>query len=126
MTSSDNTNKKLLIVDDSKVSRLIIRARILDIYPEWQIIEATSGNEAIDLVDKNTPDFCTMDINMPGMLGTDAAEQILAKHPTMRMVIFSANIQESFQDRASTIGAIFVAKPVTEKSIAEAISYFVG
>jgi two-component system chemotaxis response regulator CheY len=126
MTNSDNTHKKLLIVDDSKVSRMIIRARILDVHPGWQIIEATSGNEAIDLVDKDTPDFCTMDINMPGTLGTDAAEQILAKHPTMRIVIFSANIQESFQDRATTIGAIFVAKPVTEKSIAEAIAHFVG
>ena len=126
MTNTDNTNKKLLIVDDSKVSRLIIRARILDIYPDWQIFEAVSGNEALELVDKNTPDFCTMDINMPGIIGTDAAEQILAKHPTMRVVIFSANIQESFQNRASTIGAIFVAKPVTEKSIAEALSYFVG
>ena len=62
---------------------------------------------------------------MPGILGTDAAEQILAKHPTMRIVIFSANIQESFQNRAATIGSIFVAKPVTEKSIAEAIAYFV-
>lgn len=126
MTNTDNTNKKLLIVDDSKVSRLIIRARILDIYPDWQIFEAVSGNEALELVDKNTPDFCTMDINMPGIIGTDAAEKILAKHPTMRIVIFSANIQESFQNRASTIGAIFVAKPVTEKSIAEALSYFVG
>lgn len=126
MTNSDNTNKKLLIVDDSKVSRMVIRARILDVHPEWQIIEAASGNEAIILVDQDTPDFCTMDINMPGILGTDAAEQILAKHPTMRIVIFSANIQESFQNRASSIGAIFVAKPVTERSIAEAITYFLG
>ncbi len=126
MTNSDNTNKKLLIVDDSKVSRMVIRARILEVHPEWQIIEAASGNEAIELVDQDTPDFCTMDINMPGTLGTDAAEQILAKHPKMRIVIFSANIQESFQNRASSIGAIFVAKPVTEKSIAEAIAHFVG
>jgi two-component system chemotaxis response regulator CheY len=126
MTNTENTNKKLLIVDDSKVSRMVIRARILAVHPEWQIIEAASGNEAVDLVDKDTPDFCTMDINMPGILGTDAAEQILAKYPTMRIVIFSANIQESFQSRASSIGAIFVAKPVTEKSIAEAIQHFVG
>jgi two-component system, chemotaxis family, chemotaxis protein CheY len=125
MTNTLNIPKKLLIVDDSKVSRMVIRARILDIHPEWQIIEAISGNEAIEMVDKETPDFCTMDINMPGILGTDAAEQILAKHPTMRIVIFSANIQETFQNRASSIGATFVAKPVTEKSIAEAIQHFV-
>ncbi len=126
MTNSDQTVKKLLIVDDSKVSRMVIRARILDVRPDWHIIEATSGAEAIELVDKDTPDFCTMDINMPGILGTDAAEQILAKHPNLRIVIFSANIQESFQNRASSIGAIFVAKPVTERSIAEAMTHFVG
>jgi CheY-like chemotaxis protein len=63
---------------------------------------------------------------MPGMLGTDAAEQILARHPTMRMVIFSANIQESFQTRSQSLGAVFVAKPVTEKSIAQALDHFAG
>ncbi|MDO9191489.1 MAG: response regulator [Undibacterium sp.] len=126
MTNTDKTNKKLLIVDDSKVSRMVIRARILDVQPDWQITEAASGDEAVELIDKDTPDFCTMDINMPGMLGTDAAEQILAKHPSVRIVIFSANIQETFQNRASSIGAIFVAKPVTERSIAEAIHHFVG
>ena len=59
------------------------------------------------------------------MLGTEAAEQILAKHPTMRIVIFSANIQETFQNRATNIGATFVAKPVSERSINEAIAHFV-
>lgn len=124
MTNTTSATKKLLIVDDSKVSRMVIKARILDVHPEWQIIEAASGNEAIELVDVDTPEYCTMDINMPGILGTDAAEQILAKHPQMRIVIFSANIQETFQNRASTIGATFVAKPVTERSIAEAIAHF--
>lgn len=124
--STDNTNKKLLIVDDSKVSRMVIRAHILAKNPDWHIIEAASGDEAIALVDRDTPDYCTMDINMPGILGTDAAEKILAKHPSMRMVIFSANIQETFQNRANSVGAIFVAKPVTEKSIAHALEHFAG
>ncbi|MDO8653774.1 MAG: response regulator [Undibacterium sp.] len=124
--SADNTTKKLLIVDDSKVSRIVIRAHILAKKPDWQIMEAASGDEAIALADRDTPDYCTMDINMPGILGTDAAEQILAKHPKMRLVIFSANIQETSQNRASSVGAIFVAKPVTEKSIAQALEHFAG
>ncbi len=124
--SADNITKKLLIVDDSKVSRMVIRAHILAKNPDWQIIEAASGNEAVELVDRDTPDYCTMDINMPGILGTVATEQILAKHPAIRIVIFSANIQETFQTRANTIGAVFVAKPVTEKSIALALEHFAG
>jgi two-component system, chemotaxis family, chemotaxis protein CheY len=121
-----SSSKKLLIVDDSKVSRMVIRAHILAIHPDWEIIEAVDGTEAITLAEKIQPDFCTMDINMPGMLGTEAAELILHKNPLIRMVIFSANIQESFQNRAATMGAVFVAKPVTEKSIAEALRHFIG
>jgi CheY-like chemotaxis protein len=65
-----------------------------------------------------------MDINMPGIIGTDAAEQILGKYPGIRIAIFSANIQESHQTRAATLGARFVAKPVTEKSVAQALEFF--
>nr|WP_315483623.1 response regulator [uncultured Undibacterium sp.] len=125
MTSA-TTIKKLLVVDDSKVSRMIIRARVLAVQPDWEIIEASTGAEGIAMVKEHQPDFCTMDINMPGMLGTEAAEIILKDTPTIRVVIFSANIQESFQDRATAMGAIFVAKPITEKSIAEALHYFLG
>ncbi|MFZ6819806.1 response regulator [Undibacterium sp. Ji22W] len=124
--TSDTNLKKLLIVDDSKVSRMIIRARVQAVYPDWEILEASNGTEGIALSQQHQPDFCTMDINMPGMLGTEAAEIILKEIPSIRVVIFSANIQESFQDRALALGAIFVAKPITEKSIAEALRYFLG
>lgn len=122
----DKSVKKLLIVDDSKVSRMIIRAHVLAKHPEWIISEAVSGNDAMLLVDKDLPDYCTMDINMPGIPGIDAAEQILAKYRSIRMVMFSANIQETYQMRANSLGIIFVAKPVTGKSIAQALDHFSG
>lgn len=116
--------KTLLIVDDSRVSRMMIRAFVLAKHPQWILSEAVSGNEALKIVDRDTPDYCTMDINMPGIPGTDAAEQILAKYPNTRIAIFSANIQESHQSRAFQMGARFVAKPVTEKSVDQALAYF--
>lgn len=118
--------KKVLIVDDSKVSRMVIKAHVLARHADWQILEAASGDEAIEVVKREVPDFCTMDINMPGMLGTDAAEIILASHPQVRIAIFSANIQESVQSRAKQLGAVFVAKPVTDKSIGQALAHFTG
>ena len=122
--TADNTVKKLLIVDDSKVSRMLMRAQIVAVRPEWIIVDASSGDEALTLVEQDPPDYCMMDINMPGILGTDAAEKILEKHPSIRMVIFSANIQETYQFRANALGAAFVAKPVSEKSIALALHHF--
>jgi len=122
--TADNIVKKLLIVDDSKVSRMLMRAQIVAVHPEWIIVDASSGDEALTLVEQDPPDYCMIDINMPGILGTDAAEKILEKHPSIRMVIFSANIQETYQFRANALGAAFVAKPVSEKSIALALHHF--
>ena len=116
--------KTLLIVDDSRVSRMMIRAFVHVMHPQWIISEAASGDEALQMVDRDTPNYCTMDINMPGIIGTEAAAQILAKYPGIRIAIFSANIQESHQTRAVTLGARFVAKPVTEKSVAQALGFF--
>jgi len=118
--------KKILIVDDSKVSRMVIRAHMKAVQPDWEFIEAANGDEAIRLAAEQQPDFCTMDINMPGMLGTDAADIILKAHPHMRIVIFSANVQDTMQSKANSIGSIFVAKPVTEKSIGVVINYFMS
>ncbi|MET3108281.1 two-component system chemotaxis response regulator CheY [Oxalobacteraceae bacterium GrIS 2.11] len=122
--TTETDSISLLIVDDSRVSRMMIRAFVLDKNPEWQITEAASGDEAVQLVEKQHFDFCTMDINMPGILGIVAAEQILEKFPAMRIAIFSANIQESLRSRAAELGAHFVAKPVTEKSVGLAIAHF--
>ena len=116
--------KTLLVVDDSRVSRMMIRAFVLAKHPHWIITEAASGNEALEIVDRDTPNYCTMDINMPGIVGTDAAEQILGKYPGIRIAIFSANIQESNQTRSAAFGARFVAKPVTQKTVAQALEFF--
>jgi len=124
MVTQANEPMNLLIVDDSRVSRMMIRAFVLAKNPEWIISEATSGNDAIKLVDEIRFNYCTMDINMPGLLGTDAAEQILLNYPDMRIAIFSANIQDSSRSRAAQLGACFIAKPVTEKSVSQALLYF--
>lgn len=122
--TQENTAKKLLIVDDSSISRMFIRQYVVEKHPDWIIFEAESGEEALDLVEKHVPDYCSMDHNMPGLLGIDAAVEILGKHPKMRLVIFTANIQEMHKLQARQIGAMLVKKPVTEKSTTLAFNYF--
>ncbi|MCK6389766.1 MAG: response regulator [Azonexus sp.] len=114
----------LLIVDDSRMSRMLIRAIVTDQRPSWRLIEAASGDEAVALVEQETPDFVSMDVNMPGISGLEAAGRIRIKHPQTRIVMCTANIQESTREAAAKVGLHFVAKPITPASIADAIAYF--
>lgn len=120
------STKSVLVVDDSRVSRMLIKSLLLARFPQWRLVEANSGDEALVLAAKQSFDYCTMDINMPGLAGTDAAEQLLKTQPALRIVLFSANIQDAQQTRAAQIGVPFVAKPVTEKSIALVLAHFQG
>lgn len=103
---------------------MIIRAHVKHSHPEWTIVEADSGDRAVEIADLEMPDYCTMDINMPGMLGTDAAEIIQRKYPAMRIAIFSGNIQQASRVRSTLLGSTFIAKPVTQKSIDKAFNFF--
>lgn len=122
MTSQPNPT--LLIVDDSRMSRMLIRAMIAEKRPDWQILEAASGDEALAMLQTQRPDFVSMDINMPGISGLEAAGRIRLHHPDIRVVICTANIQESTREAARRAGVQFVAKPITPQSMAEAIAFF--
>lgn len=116
--------KSVLVVDDSRVSRMLIKSFLLARHPHWTITEAISGDAALVVAHEQRFDYCTMDINMPGLLGTDATEQLLKMQPDLRVALFSANIQEAQRARAAQLGVQFVAKPVTEKSVALILTYF--
>lgn len=114
---------KLMIVDDSKVSRMRIRAFFAAQCPEWQIQEAGSGDEALLLALDYQPDFVTMDVNMPGISGFEAAQKLMEQHAQIRIVMLTANIQESSRQMAASLRLNFVAKPATETSLQQALTY---
>lgn len=117
---------KLLIVDDSKVSRMRIRAFFASHCPQWRIEEAASGDEAIAFSASFQPDFVTMDVNMPGISGFEAAERLMEQHPKVHVVILTANIQESSRRQAASLRLNFVAKPATEASLQQALTYLLA
>lgn len=121
---NENPVPTLLIVDDSRISRMLIRAIVTDSRPNWRIIEAGSGDEALKLVSEESPDFISMDVNMPGISGLEAAGHIRLRLPDARIALCTANIQESTRDAAARAGLHFVAKPITAQAIGEAISFF--
>lgn len=119
-------SKRLLIVDDSRVSRMIMRSVLNKLRPEWQLLEAGNAQEAIALVVECQPNFITMDINMPGQNGLEAAGQLKTDYPELKIALCTANIQKAVQEAAARDHLFFVAKPITEENVSAALAYFEG
>jgi two-component system chemotaxis response regulator CheY len=118
--------RSLLIVDDSKVSRMRIRVFFMGHCPRWGIREAGSGDEALIMAAQEKPDFVTMDVNMPGISGFEAAQLMLTRDSDIRIVMLTANIQESSRQVAASLRLNFVAKPATEASLQQALDYLLA
>jgi two-component system chemotaxis response regulator CheY len=126
--SEDQTQlpHSLLIVDDSKVSRMRIRAFFTAHCPAWTFREAGSGDEAIGMAANDPPHFVTMDVNMPGMSGFETAQLMLLRNPEIRIVMLTANIQEGSRQMAASMQIKFVAKPATEASLQQALDHLLA
>lgn len=121
---SSSSIKSVLVVDDSRLARMLIAKYILSIHPHWLILEASSGTEAIEKAKVESPNYITMDYNMEGMTGAEAAQQILQHTPKTTIALFTANIQAATKAQAQELGIHFVGKPVTEKTVQQALDYF--
>ena len=116
-----NHSKQVLVVDDSRVSRLMSHQFILSKHADWQVIEAATGEEALEKVKTITPVLILLDVNMPGMGGVAAAEQLRALCPQTHIFLVTANVQNAIRNRASELGVGFMEKPITETRIHQLI-----
>ena len=55
------TTPLLLIVDDSRTSRMLIRGLIAQLRPDWRLVEAGNGDEALAAVEAEVPKHGTTD-----------------------------------------------------------------
>ena len=121
-----SSNTLVLVVDDSKVSRMMIRNFIAARHADWEIAEAASGEEALAFAAERAPDMVTLDVNMTGISGFEAAKELRRVCPAARIVLVTANVQESTRRKATSLGVGFVPKPITAASVDKALEYFLN
>ena len=116
----------LLIVDDSKVSRMMIISIVKDMKPGWELVEAENGDEALKIADEQEIDYFSIDLNMPGIDGLETISRLLNNYAPSKMVLMTANIQETVSNRAMELGVECVHKPITPDSVAKMLEIFGG
>ncbi len=111
---------KILIVDDSSLSRKISR-RILS-EAEHEVCEAEDGISAIEQYFLVNPDLVLLDITMKGMNGIEVLTKLRELDPRARVVIATADIQSSTQVLTKAAGALgFIAKPLLAGEVVKVV-----
>jgi CheY-like chemotaxis protein len=113
---------KVLVVDDSKLARMVMASAFRRIRPEWELIEAANADDALAAIAGGTADIVLVDFNMPGIDGLALVARIRQTHPAMPVAVVSANLQDEIVARARELNAAFVPKPLTDEALAAFLS----
>ncbi len=107
---------KILIVDDSSLSRRTLR-RILE-SAEYEIVEADDGMVALETYFLEKPSLVLLDLVMKGMYGLDVLVKLRELDQQARVVVASADIQSSTRKLVDEAGALgFINKPFISEQV---------
>ena len=113
-------NKKVLIVDDSGLTRRTLRQILEGVGCE--VIEAEEGLAAIERYSVDRPDVVFLDLVMRGMYGLEVLQKLRELDARARIVVVSADVQTSSQNLADEAGAkAFINKPFDRAQILMAL-----
>lgn len=113
-------SEKVLLVDDEKEFLEIMSERMKA--RDIDVTTATSAQQALEIIEKESFDAIILDFQMPGMDGMDALKAIKAKKPELQIILLTgyATVEKSVE--AMKIGATdFIEKPADIEVLAEKI-----
>lgn len=112
----------LLIVDDHSLMRRAVREVVEKEHDLTVVAEASNGHEAEVQAAQTQPDVVLMDVDMPDCNGFEATERVLACSPHSRVIIFTANHQDSHIFQAIQKGAMgYITKDIEPDALVHAL-----
>ncbi len=86
-------------------------------HPDWGIVEACDGQDAVDKAKGENLDVILLDYNMPVMEGGEAAKILRPQFPDAKIAFLTANVQEAIKKLAIQLKVDFIPKPITEAKV---------
>ena len=117
--------KTVLVVDDSRIMRNIVKNYFSDLKVPCQYIEAVDGNEAMDQILKQKIDLVLLDWNMPKLSGIDFLKKVRAidKFKKLPIIMVTSEAAKYNVIEALKIGATdYIVKPINGKLFREKLS----
>ena len=114
------SRKKILVVEDNEDNRHILVYRLRKI-GDFDILEATHGEEALNIIATNPPDLMFLDLKLPVLDGWETARRIRAMDgPIRNLPIIALTAQAMVGDEEKALAAgcdDYIAKPIVDSNI---------
>lgn len=113
---------RIMLVDDHRLVRAGLR-RVLQETADMEVVaEASSGEEALELVRNQPPDIVLMDINMPGIGGLEATRRMIQRNAAIKVIVVSMHLEEPYPSRMLAAGAAgYISKDSAAEEVVAAI-----
>lgn len=108
-----------IIADDEPFMRETLRERLLEIWPELDIIaEAEDGPSALTKIESLRPDVCFLDIRMPGLTGLQVAKSLTVPTSIVFVTAYDTHAVEAFEANALD----YLLKPIDALRLAKVVA----
>jgi two-component system chemotaxis response regulator CheY len=116
-------SKTILVVDDSKAMRLIVRRTLRQAgFGEYEVEEAANGLEALERIGQGALALVISDWNMPEMNGIELLRELNARKVSVRFGFVTTEGTPDMRALADEAGALFlIAKPFTPEQFESAL-----
>ncbi len=113
-------SKPILVVDDEAIVRESIRDWLTD--AGYQVATAESGEEALEMVEKQDFSLIVVDLRLPGMHGIDVLKEVKTKRPEIKSIVITAYPTDLSAAEAKKLGAIdYLVKPIAPDDLERVI-----
>ena len=117
----------LLIVDDSKAMRMIVRRTLRQAGFHQELAEASSVVEALNAIQAGQIDLVLCDWNMPEMTGLDLLQKLQNEGRKIKFGFVTSESASDMQNTAKDAGALFfITKPFTPDVFREVLDPILG
>lgn len=109
---------KFLIVDDEP--DVVDSVSELFTLRNYNVVTATSGTQALEMVKKENPNIIILDIRMPDINGIDVLKEVKKSHPKTRVIMLTGVEDDSTKNMAMGLGASgYLTKPYSYSELLE-------
>ena len=119
------SDRRILVVEDNTKNLKLVRDVL--IHFGYEVVEATTGEDGVRLAEEVAPDLVLMDLQLPGIDGTEAMRRIRAVEGTSDVPVVAVTAFAMDDDRALASGFDgYVEKPISVRALPQQVETFLS